>query len=166
MISLQAQMIQLSQSLGYQNPFLGTVNPYWTQQQPGQQAAAGRPAVAPILTPARMNFPDPRLTNGMLVLAALNKQAFDIDRQIATLTNRAGQLDDKQQKQTSDLERSAQASDRATQRAQRVERQMERQSTEPATASTTLTGKMAALATYLPFPYEREKKRVLGWFAH
>jgi hypothetical protein len=169
MIALQAQMIQLAESLGYPNPFLALTGANVAQlpgQQPPtlQQLRGGPSAVAPTLNPAWTNFRDPRVTSGMLSLVSLNKQAFDIDRQIVTLANRAAELNGKQQKQVADLERSEQAADRAAQRAKAVERQLERQSDRPAPAGGTLTGKMAALATYAPFPYEREKKRVLGWF--
>jgi hypothetical protein len=45
-----------------------------------------------------------------------------------------------------------------------MEKKLNRESMAPKASTAALTSQMTALSTYLPFPYEQERKRVLAWF--
>ena len=98
-------------------------------------------------------------------LTALNKQAFDMDRQILALQNRAAVLTGKGQQEVQSLAARGAAVQQAAKHAKIIEKKLRREEAAPPKASTAaLTSQMTSLSTYLPFPYEQEKKRVLAWF--
>ncbi len=100
-----------------------------------------------------------------LSMAGLNKQAFDMDRRILALQNRAAALMGKGQQEAQTLAQRDAVVQKAAKHAKAVEKKLAREEAAPPKASTAvLTSQMTSLSTYLPFPYEQEKKRVLGWF--
>ena len=97
-------------------------------------------------------------------LGRLNKQAFDMDRQILGLKIRAAKLMGDGTKAAELLEESATLSAKAEKRAAALERQLNRIKTPAAARSSTPrsaapTGRMAQFSTYVPFPYEQERER-------
>jgi hypothetical protein len=98
-------------------------------------------------------------------LTVLNKQAFDLDRRILGLQNRAAALMGKGQQEAQSLAQRDAVVQKAAKHAKAVEKKLTREEAAPPKASTAvLTSQMTSLSTYLPFPYEQEKNRVLGWF--
>ena len=111
-----------------------------------------------------------RVSAYSISLGRLNKQAFDMDRQILGLKIRAAKLMGDGTKAAELLEESATLSAKAEKRAAALERQLNRIKTPAAARSSTPrsaapTGRMAQFSTYVPFPYEQERERVLSWFA-
>jgi hypothetical protein len=98
-------------------------------------------------------------------LASLNKQAFDMDRQLLALRQRAEVLSGTGERESQSLAQREAAVRQAAKHARIVEKKLQREASSPTkTSSGALTSQMTALSTYSSFPYEQEKKRVLGWF--
>ena len=96
-------------------------------------------------------------------LAGLNKQAFNIDRQMLALQGRATALFDKGAKASETVAQSEEAVRKSNKQAKGIEKKLRR----PESASKTravMPPKMTSLATYIPFPYDDERERVLNWF--
>lgn len=120
--------------------------------QPGQQ-----PRGIPINTSALM-------TNATVTLAALNKQAFDMDRRILDLRARVGEVA-QQGTQGSQTVASGEASLRkAEKKANALEKQLLQIEREKAKQASKLTPQMRMLKNYLPNPFAEERGRVTGWF--
>lgn len=98
-------------------------------------------------------------------LAGLNKQAFDMDRKILALQTRAAELAGTSEKEAERIEQCQENVERAQQHAKALEKRLHRDAARPAPKPGVLTGKMTLFSTYAAFPYEREKQRVLDWFA-
>ena len=99
-------------------------------------------------------------------LAALNKQLFELDRKALALRAEGMELGGKSFEEAEAIANSRESLERAAKRTEALERrvkQLERK--KPVVAARVLSARKRALATYLPFPYEAEKKRVLAWFA-
>jgi len=96
-------------------------------------------------------------------LGRLNKQAFDMDRRILSLQQRSAELSEQNLRDVDALNRNDTAAQRRAKHAKAMEKKINRESAaKPSTPA--LTSQMSALSTYLPFPYEQERKRVLAWF--
>ncbi len=148
-ITLQAQLTQI----------LGPLNFVVTPNSNGGLTANGvTPANPTIATYAQARA-------ASLALAALNKQAFDMDRKILALKSRAAELSGTGEQQAATIEKSEQDVEQAEKHAKAIERRLHRETPRPTSRAGVLTGKMTLLSTYAPFPYEQEKKRVLTWFA-
>jgi hypothetical protein len=120
--------------------------------QPGQQ-----PRGIPIDRSALM-------TNAAITLAALNKQAFDMDRRILDLRARVGEVS-QQGAQGSQSVASGEASLRkAEKKANALEKQLLQIEREKARQAAKLTPQMRMLKNYLPNPFAQERDRVSGWF--
>jgi hypothetical protein len=97
-------------------------------------------------------------------LAQLSKQAFDVDRRILELLTRAAELGDTSAKEAlARAESEAQAA-KAAKKAKQLERKLASTKAPPAPRGGPPVGRMAMFSTYVPFPYEEETRRVLGWF--
>ncbi len=101
-----------------------------------------------------------------LSLAALNKQAFDMDRLILSLQTRGAELSGTSQAEFKKLSESRAAAEKAAKKAEKLSKQLERQEAESLKQPPRLTGRMTRFSTYAPLPYEEESQRVLGWFAN
>ncbi|HEX3728137.1 MAG TPA: hypothetical protein VHV08_17920 [Pirellulales bacterium] len=99
-----------------------------------------------------------------LSLAALNKQAFEMDRKILALQARAAQLGGKGQEQTRNIVEGQVTVRQAEQHAKYAERKLRRPPPASARAAALLT-RMTSFSTYASFPYDEEKQRILGWFS-
>lgn len=97
-------------------------------------------------------------------LGRLNKQAFDMDRRLLSLQQRSTELSDRTMRDVDELDRHDAAVQKTAKRAKALEKKINRESAAPKTSTPVLTSQMSALSTYLPFPYEQERKRVLAWF--
>ncbi len=106
-----------------------------------------------------------RATALSLALAGLNKQAFDVDRRIFELRTRGGELAGHGRQQAQTLRQSQEIAAKAAKRADRIEKQLARDEAAVARSSAAPSGRILRFSTYFPLPYEREKERVLGWFA-
>ncbi len=99
-----------------------------------------------------------------LQLASLNKQAFDIDRKLLEYGKQAEALRATGEARGEEARRNEAQRQEAARRAELLDkrlRQLERD--KPATTGL-VTTQMRNLSTYLPFDYEGECVRVLGWF--
>jgi hypothetical protein len=97
-------------------------------------------------------------------LGRLNKQAFDMDRRLLSLQQRSAELSDRSLRDADALDRHDAAVQRTAKRAKALEKKINRESAAPKASTPVLNSQMTALSTYLPFPYEQERKRVLAWF--
>jgi hypothetical protein len=97
-------------------------------------------------------------------LGRLNKQAFDMDRRLLSLQQRAAELSDQSWRDADSLYQHDAATQRTAKRAKAMEKKLNRETMAPKASTAALTSQMTALSTYLPFPYEQERKRVLAWF--
>ena len=117
----------------------------------------GQPRGVPIDTAALM-------TNVAITLAALNKQAFDMDRRIIALRARVGEVA-QQGTQGSQTVASGEASLRkAEKKANALEKQLLQIEREKARQAAKLTPQMRMLKNYLPNPFAQERDRVAAWF--
>jgi hypothetical protein len=98
-------------------------------------------------------------------LVTLNKQAFDMDRKILALQAKAAEATGKGNEGLEAREKSTAAIREAEKRAKVAERQLRQRVPTSNARIAAINAKMTNFATYAPFPYEREKERVLGWFA-
>lgn len=99
-----------------------------------------------------------------LQLAALNKQAFDMDRKLLEYNRQAAALRAVGTAQGEAAVQNENLRQEAARRAESLDkrlRQLEREKPAPAAP---MTAQMRSLATYLPLDYEAEHARVLGWF--
>ena len=147
-ITIQAQLTQIS------NPNNSTisVNPTTGQSQIFGNNAISSAAYAQAAALSR-------------TLVALNKQAFDLDRRMLALQQRAAALSEKGHQEAQSLAQRDAVVQQTERHAKVIERKLRREEAAKPKASTVgLTSQMTSLSTYLPFPYEQEKKRVLGWF--
>lgn len=101
-----------------------------------------------------------------LTLAVLNRQAVEMDKRILMLRSEAAGAIKQGQQGSQTLDESRTAVLRAERRAENLHKQARRLERRRSATSAVLTAEMKRLATYLPFPYEDEAKRVLGWFAN
>ena len=99
-----------------------------------------------------------------VALGRLNKQAFDMDRRLLSLQQRSAELSDRSLRDADELDRHDAAAQRTAKRAKALEKKINRESAAPRASTPALNSQMTALSTYLPFPYEQERKRVLAWF--
>ena len=99
-----------------------------------------------------------------VALGRLNKQAFDMDRRLLSLQQRSAELSDRSLRDADALDRHDAAAQRTAKRAKALEKKINRESAAPKASTPVLNSQMTALSTYLPFPYEQERKRVLAWF--
>jgi hypothetical protein len=97
-------------------------------------------------------------------LGRLNKQAFDMDRRLLSLQQRSAELSERSLRDADELDRHDAAVQKTAKRAKALEKKINRESAAPKPSTPVLTSQMSALSTYLPFPYEQERKRVLVWF--
>jgi hypothetical protein len=97
-------------------------------------------------------------------LGRLNKQAFDMDRRLLSLQQRSAELSDQSVRDADALDQHDTAVQRTAKRAKALEEKINRESAAPKASTPALNSQMTALSTYLPFPYEQERKRVLAWF--
>ncbi len=97
-------------------------------------------------------------------LGRLNKQAFDMDRRLLSLQQRSAELSDRGLRDADALDQHDAAAQRTAKRAKALEKKINRESAAPKASTQVPTSQMTALSTYLPFPYEQERKRVLAWF--
>jgi hypothetical protein len=98
-------------------------------------------------------------------LAGLNKQAFNMDRQILALRARGAAVSGKGQQETERLAEEDEAARKAEKRVKTLEKQLGRTKAPATPRITAPTGAMAMLSTYAPLPFDKEKTRVLSWFA-
>jgi hypothetical protein len=98
-------------------------------------------------------------------LAALNKQLFDLDRKALALRNEAAQLGQKGQGESEAIARGETAVRQAEKKSAALERRMRQLAKAKPASTAALSVRRRSLATYLPFPYDDEKERVLAWFA-
>lgn len=98
-----------------------------------------------------------------LALATLNKQAFDMDRVLMGLQTRGAELAGISQIEFKKLAESEKTAASAAKRAQKLSKQLDRPETTSSKHSS-IAAKMARFSTFATLPYERETKRVLGWF--
>ncbi len=105
-----------------------------------------------------------QLQSVAMALAGLNKQAFNIDRQMLTLQNRATALVAKGAKESETVAQSEEVVRKTSKQAKAIEKKLRRPETTTKSRAV-MTPKMASLATYIPFPYDEERERVLDWFA-
>jgi hypothetical protein len=137
------------------------------QRIPTGQRVPGRDYVDVAVTTTRIAGP----TNPDFVqiaalafsLGRLNKQAFDMDRRLLSLEQRSAELSDRSLRDADELDRHDTAVQRTAKRAKALEKKINRESAAKV-STPALTSQMSALSTYLPFPYEQERKRVLAWF--
>jgi hypothetical protein len=99
-----------------------------------------------------------------MALGGLNKQAFHMDRQLLSLQQRYAELTNESLEEADSLGRYDVAARQTARHAKAMEKKINRQSAAQKSSSTALTSQMTSLSTYLPFPYEQERKRVLAWF--
>src|SRR5262249_25820584 len=98
-------------------------------------------------------------------LARLNKQAFDVDRQMMQLNGRAGEVSTTGQREAQKLAKSDAATQKASKKARTLEKKLLREETQAAKAKPAASAPLAAFSSYAPFPFDKERERVLGWFA-
>lgn len=96
-------------------------------------------------------------------LAALNKQAFEMDREILSLQSRGATLSRQSGENAQRLERDQTAALAAERKAAQLEKQLKRLDV-PNARSKGPTGKMLLFSTYERLPFEAERQRVLEWF--
>jgi len=122
-------------------------------------------SLPPIYGGNRINPVGAAMANALaLTLASLNKQAYNVDRQMLTLQGRATELMAKGAKESNTVAQSEEVARKASKQAKAIEKKLRR----PETATKTrvaMTPKITSLSTYIPFPYEEERERVLSWFA-
>ncbi len=123
-------------------------------QQPNQNS---RTQTSNVVTRANLN-------NLAFTLAGLNKQAFDMDRRLLGLQTQAQQISVQGAQSGQSVVESQAAIERAAKRAEALEKQVQRLEHDKPTAGGVLTAQMRSLTTYLPFPFEEQQARVLGWF--
>ena len=118
-------------------------------------------------TSGRINFSPQQIAIANAIglgLGALNRQAFNIDRQIMALQAQAATLVAKGAKGSEILAESEELMRKTSKQARAMEKRILRpEATKKSHPS--MTPKMTSLATYIPFPYEEERERVLDWFA-
>jgi hypothetical protein len=97
-------------------------------------------------------------------LAALNKQAFEMDREILSLQSRGATLSRQSGENAQRLERDQTAALAAERKAAQLEKQLKRL-TAPNARGKGPTGKMLLFSTYEQLPFAAEQQRVLDWFS-
>lgn len=103
-----------------------------------------------------------RLTNLSVTFSALNRQAIQMDKRIHDLQLQAAQLNAAGTQQLQTVAANQSAAQDMERRAKALERQVHRLESRPPKNSR-LTAEMTRLSTYLPFPFDEEKERILGW---
>jgi hypothetical protein len=99
-------------------------------------------------------------------LSALNKQAFNMDRTIMNLQSRANLLIAQGQQHSETFAEGEENAAHAQKRAKTLAKAVSRRSAAPTSGrASALALKMATFSTYAPSPFEREKVRVVKWFA-
>lgn len=96
-------------------------------------------------------------------LFSLNRQALRLDQRIAAMQSEANQLGATFNRAAQATAESQAAIKKAGRRAKVLQGQARRLDKQKP-KSRGLTAEMKRLSTYLPFPFEEEKRRVLGWF--
>ena len=109
---------------------------------------------------------DPRVLALNTTLAALSKQAFDMDRRLLALRTRAAELGGKSTGEATTLDQSSAAIRNAEKRTRALEKQVKQLERKSPALKAAVTPEMTRFATYLPFPFDEESQRVLGWFAN
>jgi len=111
---------------------------------------------------------DPRFAQASalaITFTALNKQALDMDRKMLSLKAEAQELAVKHDHEAESLDKSEADARKVEKLAKALEKQVRRlEDTKSPARGPAMTAEMTRLSTYLPFPYEEEKKRVLDWF--
>ncbi len=97
-------------------------------------------------------------------LAALNKQAFEMDREILSLQSRGATLSRQSGENAQRLERDQTAALAAERKAAQLEKQLKRLAA-PNARGKGPTGKMLLFSTYEQLPFAAEQQRVLDWFS-
>ncbi|MGD9720766.1 MAG: hypothetical protein AB7O59_13835 [Pirellulales bacterium] len=162
-VVLQAQMAEVQQPTTTQLPAATTNRPSDTTPRPGDVFQRNA-------TSTRTGVSLDRYAQAQTIafaLAAVNKQAFEIDREILALRTRAAELGDKGAQEAVRLAKSQQTAAKAAKKAGQLEKQLQRSESERQvrSKSAALTSRMTQFSTYVPLPYEQEAKRVLSWFA-
>lgn len=104
-----------------------------------------------------------KLAQLSVILASLDRQAFAMDEKILALRTQAAQLGAKGNKESQTLAANRAAVGQVERRAKALENQVRRlEAKRPVRRAP--TAEMKKFSTYLSFPFEEEKQRVLGWF--
>ena len=128
----------------------------WFELQENIQTNSSRRRTVSIDTAAK-------LSQLSVILTGLNRQAVLMDEKILTLRTEAGRLGFKGNREKQTLAANLAAVRDVRRRVKARENQFRRlEAKRP--ARRVLTAQMKKLSTYLPFPFEEEKQRVLGWF--
>ncbi len=106
-----------------------------------------------------------QVTNLAIVLARLNVQIIEVDRKLRDLSERGALLTGRGRKEMRPLLESRAIAAKALKWADRLEKQITRSESGLPRLTTASVARMLRFSTYFPLPYEREKERVLGWFA-
>jgi chromosome segregation ATPase len=104
------------------------------------------------------------LTNAAVTLAALNRQAFDMDSRMLALQTRAGELAQQGNQGSQSIAGGEESLRKAEKKANALEKQLLQLEREKAKRAAKLTPQMRMLKNYLPNPFAAERDRVAGWF--
>jgi len=114
----------------------------------------------------RVGMADVARANSLAMTAmALNRQALQMDRKIGALQARAVELGGRGQLAARSIAKTEATAARIEKQAQITEKQLRRYEAPAKPRPAVPTGKAILLSTYLSYPYEVEKQRVLEWFA-
>jgi hypothetical protein len=157
-VVLQTQLYQIQVDIYNTNNNFGA-------NRPAPNPAPDKNVTGAISVPAAQVEQFARARALTLSLAGLNKQAFNMDRNILAFQQRAAVLSGRGEQEAESLAQRDSTIRNTAKHAKVIEKKLARERTAPPKASTAgLTSQMTSLSTYLPFPYEQEKKRVLEWF--
>jgi hypothetical protein len=124
-----------------------------------------RPIVTTTTTTTTVDFSRMVQANALaLQLAAINKQAFDMDRKILALQSRMSDVSGDYVKSSRAIEESDAASREIERKAKIAEKKLKQKPRTSNARITALRAQLSNFSTYAPFDYEAEKKRVLSLF--
>lgn len=153
---LSRQLVSLGQDRNRLAARMVVVQTEWFELQENIQTDPSRRRTVSIATAAK-------LSQLNVILTGLIRQAVLMDEKILGLRTEAGRLGFKGNKEKQALAANLAAVRDVRRRVKARENQFRRlEAKRP--ARRVLTAQMKKLSTYLPFPFEEEKQRVLGWF--
>jgi hypothetical protein len=99
-------------------------------------------------------------------LTLLYKQAFDIDRRILAMAAEMSEVSQTHERETSMVAESQELAKKAKRKAAAAEKELQRPPKRVTNGRIAqLNAQLVDFETYVPFPLEAEKQRVLGWFS-